>query len=143
VLAGDGGPVELGDEVTCLDDRALGDEGGDARLIDLGGLHVGRSLDLDRLTSAELAGGGDDDAELAGFDLGGDRGGVVGGIGAAEHDGQGHDDDDDGDDRDEHAGPAELFHHVTTPEGRLGRGTNPISPPISPNSSVQMASMWT
>ena len=44
---------DLGDEVPFLYDRAFGDERGDARLVDLGRLHVGRALDLDRLPRPE------------------------------------------------------------------------------------------
>ncbi|MBW8839025.1 MAG: trypsin-like peptidase domain-containing protein [Gemmatimonadetes bacterium] len=49
-------PVELGDDIAFLDDRAFGDERRDFRLIDLGLLHVQRTLDLHELLGAELAG---------------------------------------------------------------------------------------
>ena len=56
--------IELGDDVAFFDDRALGDDRRDLRLIDVHGLRLSRARDLDEFARAKLAGGRDDDLEV-------------------------------------------------------------------------------
>src|SRR5438093_83162 len=63
-LRGDGGPVELGDDVPLLHHRAFGHDRGDLDLVDARLLPAGRHGDLDELARAQLARRRDDHPEL-------------------------------------------------------------------------------